>query len=296
MPLALIVHGGAGDVPRADWPDHLQGVKHAAASGWQVLLTSGSALDAVETAITLMEDTPCFDAGVGSVLNRDGIVEMDAGIMDGNGLHAGACAAVTRVRNPIRLARAILNSENTFMVAEGAERFALSRGLDFAAPQSFITPAEMERWRRFLVQPPPAEEYYGGGTVGCVAVDRDGNVVAGTSTGGRDFKMPGRVGDSPLIGSGFYADNDGGGASTTGWGEGISRLVLCKWCVDELVRGGAPDEIARAAILQLQTRVQGRGGVILADRWGRVGTWHNTRTMARAWITGEHPQVIARIE
>src|SRR5512140_1534856 len=166
MPLALIVHGGAANVPPVDWPDHLGGVEQAAARGWDILRQGGTALDAVEAAITLMEDTPCFDAGIGSVLNRDGIVEMDAGIMDGNGLHAGACAAVTRVRNPIRLARAILNSENTFMVADGAERFAISRGLDFAAPQTFITAAEMERWRHFLIQPPPAEEYYGGGTVG----------------------------------------------------------------------------------------------------------------------------------
>ncbi len=295
MPLTCIVHGGAWNIPEAQWDAHRRGCERAAKIGWELLCQGRPALDAVEAAIRTLEDDPTFDAGIGSILNRDGIVEMDAGIMTGDGLHAGACAGVTRIKNPIRLARAILNSENTLMVAQGAERFAEARGLELLAPEAFITEREQQRWREFLIQPPPEQELFQGDTVGCVAVDRAGNVCAGTSTGGRDFKMPGRVGDSPLIGCGFYADNEGGGASTTGWGEGITRLVLCKWVVDELARGAEPTPLARKAIEQLQARVNGRGGIIIADRFGRVGDWHNTPAMARAWITEDAQQIVFKI-
>ncbi len=296
MPLACIIHGGAWNIPEEQWEAHRRGCEQAAQTGWEILRQGGAALAAVEAAIITLEDDPTFDAGIGSVLNRDGVVEMDAGIMDGNGLHAGGCAGVTRVKNPIRLARAILNSENTFMVAQGAERLAEARGLEMLAPEAFITEREARRWREFLIHPPPEQEYFQGDTVGCVAVDHAGNVCAGTSTGGRDFKMPGRVGDSPLPGCGLYADNSSGGASTTGWGEGITRVVLCKWAVDELARDVEPQVVARRAIEHLQQRVCGSGGIILADRLGRVGHWHNTPAMARAWITEADPQLRFKIK
>jgi beta-aspartyl-peptidase (threonine type) len=294
MPMVLIVHGGAGNIPQKAWEPHLNGCQYAVEVGWKVLRRGGLAVDAVQEAIVTMEDDPTFDAGIGSVLNRDGAVEMDAGIMEGEHLNAGACAGVTRVKNPIRLARAILESENTFMVANGAERFAEGHGLELIAPEEFIIEEEARRWHEFLIHPPPIEEIFQG-TVGCVAVDRFGNVCAGTSTGGRDFKMPGRVGDSPLIGCGFYADHHGGGASTTGWGEGITRLVLCKWVVDELARGRDAALVAREAIQLLQQRINGAGGVILADRAGRVADWHNTKAMARAWIGEEDERILAKI-
>ena len=295
MPMALIVHGGAGNIPREAWEPHLKGCEYAVEAGWTVLLEGGRAVDAVQAAIVTMEDDPTFDAGFGSVLNRDGAVEMDAGIMVGDRLDAGACAGVARVKNPIRLAHAILGSENTFMIATGAERFAEALGLEMIAPEKFITDQEARRWQENLIHPPPVEELYEGGTVGCVAVDRFGSVCAGTSTGGRDFKMPGRVGDSPLVGCGFYADNRGGGASTTGWGEGITRLVLCKWVVDELARGRDPTLVAREAVELLQHRVNGAGGVIVADRSGRLADWHNTKAMARAWIAEDGKRVISKI-
>ncbi len=295
MPMACIVHGGAGNIPEPSWEAHRRGCERAAQVGWEILCQGGSALDAVEAAIVVMEDDPAFDAGVGSILNRDGLVEMDAGIMNGDGVHAGACAAVTCVKNPIRLARAILHSENTFMVARGAERFAEKQRLEMVAPETFITERETQRWREFLQNPPPPEELCFGDTVGCVAGDGTGNVCAGTSTGGRDFKMPGRVGDSPLVGCGFYADQRGGGVSTTGWGEGITRLVLSKWGVEEMIRGREPSVVAREAIEQLQRQVHGCGGIIVADRFGRVGDWHNTPAMARAWITEGMGQIISKI-
>jgi beta-aspartyl-peptidase (threonine type) len=295
MPMACIVHGGAGNIPPEAWEAHLTGCERAVEKGWRALRGGGRAIDAVQEAIVTMEDDPTFDAGIGSVLNRDGTVEMDAGIMDGEELEAGACAGVTRVRNPIRLARAILGSENTFMVSSGAERFAEAHGLEMMAPEEFVTEAEARRWQEYLIHPPPVEELFQGGTVGCVAVDHFGTVCAGTSTGGRDFKMPGRVGDSPLIGCGLYADNRGGGASTTGWGEGITRLVLCKWVVDALARGREAVLVAREAIQLLQQRVNGAGGIIVADRTGRVADWHNTKVMARAWITEEVGSITTKI-
>ncbi len=295
MPLALIVHGGAGNIPQEEWESHLRGCERAVEIGWKILREGGCALDAVQAAIVTLEDDPTFDAGIGSVLNRDGFIEMDAGIMEGEHLNAGACAGVTGVKNPIRLARAILESENTFMVASGAERFAVAHGLEMIPPEAFVTQREAQRWRGFLIHPPPVEELFQGGTVGCVAVDRFGQVCAGTSTGGRDFKMPGRVGDSPLIGCGLYADNLGGGASTTGWGEGITRLVLCKWAVDKLAHGREPEQVAREAVQTLQQRLNGAGGMIVADRFGRVADWHNTGAMARAWITEGAERIIAKI-
>lgn len=295
MGMALIVHGGAGNIPRDAWARHIEGCERAVQVGWSVLRAGERSIDAVQAAITTMEDDPAFDAGVGSVLNRDGQVEMDAGLMEGEHLGAGACAGVTRVKNPIRLARLILESENVFMVAQGAERIAEANGLETMPPEQFITEEEASRWRGYLIHPPPVEELFESGTVGCVAVDRFGTVCAGTSTGGRDFKMPGRVGDSPLIGCGFYADNRGGGASTTGWGEGISRLVLCKSVVDALSRGAEPLSAAREAIQLLQQRLNGAGGVIVADRSGRVADWHNTKAMARAWIVEGADRIITKI-
>lgn len=295
MPMACIVHGGAGNIPQEAWEPHLIGCRRAVQAGWSVLGGGGHAIDAVQAAIITLEDDPTFDAGIGSVLNRDGVVELDAGMIEGEHLNMGACAGVTRVKNPILLARAILESENTFMVANGAERFAAAHGLEMIAPELFITEQELRRWQEYKIHPPPTQELFQGGTVGCVAVDSYGCVCAGTSTGGRDFKMPGRVGDSPLIGCGYYADNRGGGASTTGWGEGITRLVLCKWVVDELARGRDAAIVAHEAVQLLQERVNGAGGVIIAESSGRVADWHNTRAMARAWITEDTQEVIAKI-
>lgn len=287
MALALIVHGGSGDIPDDEVEPHRRGAEQAARAGWQVLLQGGTALDAVEAAIVVMEDDPAFDAGTGSVLNRDGEVEMDASFMDGRTLDAGAVAGVMRVKNPIRLARRVMESEVTFLIARGAERFAQEVGIPLIANEELRTPAGIAEWKANLAHPPaPKQGQYVSpqGTVGCVAVDRNGNVAAGTSTGGMDFKRVGRVGDSPLIGAGVYADNVLGGASATGWGEAITRVVLSKYAVDRLEGGRHPNEAARSAIEYLARRVGGTGGIILADAAGRVGFSYNGARMARAYM------------
>jgi len=287
MAMALIVHGGAGDIAPVDVEPHRRGAEIAARAGWDVLLKGGSALDAVEAAIVMMEDDPAFDAGTGSNLNRAGQVEMDASCMDGRTLDAGAIAGVQRVKNPIRLARRVMESEHTFLIARGAEEFAREVGLLLIDSAELRTDAAMAKWKECLANPParPSAKYVPaqGGTVGCVAVDREGNVAAGTSTGGMNFKRAGRVGDSPLIGCGVYADNLLGGASTTGWGESITRVVLSKYAVDALTNNIPPKEAARAAIEHLARRVGGTAGIILADRAGRIGFAFNTPRMARAY-------------
>ena len=297
MPIALIVHGGAGDITDPDVEPHRRGVEMAARTGWDILLKGGSALDAVEAAIVAMEDDPAFDAGTGSYLNREGIIEMDASMMDGLELAAGAIAAVQHVKNPIRLARRVLESEHTFLIAQGAEQFAQEMGIPLIENTELSTPAAVARWKQARDHPraAPTSGHVSvqGGTVGCVAVDQNGHVAGGTSTGGMSFKRAGRIGDSPLIGCGVYADDLLGGASATGWGESITRVVLSKYAVDALTNDTNPKDAARLAIEYLGHRVGGIGGIILASRSGQVGFAHNTPRMARAYITALMPDLVA---
>ncbi len=297
MGIALIVHGGAGDVPAEQLESRRRGVEAAARAGWEVLRKGGSALDAVEAAVVLMEDNPVFDAGVGSVLNRDGQVEMDAGIMNGRTLDVGSVAGVGRVRYPIRLARRVMESEWTFLIGPGAERFGQESGMPLVDNAELRTPEQIERWKGYLANPPKRDEskYLSPkGTVGCVALDGNGDVAAGTSTGGTSFKPVGRVGDSPLIGCGLYADSLLGGASATGWGESITRVLLSKYAVD-LLAVMDPQDAARKAVEHLARRVGGNGGIILADGTGRIGFAHNTRHMARAYAREGMEDVVTEV-
>ncbi len=297
MGIALIVHGGAGDITDSEIEPHRRGAENAARAGWDVLRKGGRAVDAVQAAIVAMEDDPEFDAGTGSYLNRDGEVEMDASFMDGRTLDAGAVAGVQRVKNPILLARRVMESEHTLLIMHGAERFAQERGMALIDNAALRTPARIAKWKESTAHPPapPSAKYVpaSGGTVGCVAVDRDGNIAAGTSTGGMNFKRAGRVGDSPLIGCGVYADNLLGGASATGWGESITRVVLSKFAVDSLANDRHPSKVARAAIEHLARRVGGTGGIILADRSGRIGYAFNSAHMARAYIADGTPDIVS---
>jgi beta-aspartyl-peptidase (threonine type) len=314
VPLALIVHGGAWDIPDNEAAPHLAGCRRALAAGWEALTNGRSALDAVEVAVRIMEDDPTFDAGVGSVLNRDGLVELDAAIMDGATLRSGAVAAVRGIRNPISLARRVLESEAALLVGRGAERFADTVGIERCADEDMIVPRERARWEELCrlaayrtpdaFQRPPGEVaglrgivaggdhapdqpglriQHPGDTVGAVALDRYGNLAAAVSTGGTPFKLPGRVGDTPLIGAGLYADVQTGGCASTGWGESIIKVLLAKTATDFLGAGYAPIEAARAAIERLEQRVHGLGGVILIDVRGRVGYAFNTPRMAYAY-------------
>lgn len=270
---------------------HLIGVRNAIAKGWDVLHGGGSALDAVEEAVVVMEDDETFDAGRGSFLNRDGHVQLDALIMDGATLRAGGVGCVEHLRNPVRAARKILSeSPHVYFVGQGAEAFAAEHGIPLCVNEELVIPREVERLREYqsraedeavdLFAPAISHD-----TVGAAALDEQGNIAAATSTGGTLNKAPGRLGDSSLIGCGCYADNESAAASTTGWGEPIMKLVLAKWSADRVAAGNLPEWAAKEAIQYLKSRVNGHGGIILLDAKGRFGIAHNTPRMAWAYKT-----------
>jgi len=301
MKPSLIVHGGAWDIPDEAVDACHSGCRRALAAGWSILASGGSALDAVEAAVIVLEDDPVFDAGYGSHLNLDGRVECDAIVMNAATLRAGAAAGLQRIKNPIRLARKIMEHSNHMMlVAQGAERFAAQHGLELCDPEDLISPAEREAWRKCKEDKHAAEHHRGHeqGTVGAVALDSHGHLFAATSTGGTCCKLPGRVGDSPLIGCGCYADAEAGGVSCTGYGEAIMKVVLAKAAVDLLRRpatcvdtpAGAScdlstaDIAAREAIHLLAKRTHATGGLILLDRHGAPALAFNTPRMAHGYV------------
>ena len=271
---AIIVHGGAGPIKDDSLPARLEGCKHAALAGWNILEQGGLALDAAEAAVVVLEDDPLFNAGTGSTLNSVGQVETDAAIMDGRTLRAGAVAAVSGIRNPIKLARRILeDGRHVLLACEGALSFAHEIGFPQLDPEELITESERKRW----------ESKHG--TVGCVAFDCQGNLGVATSTGGIFNKLPGRVGDSPLLGCGTYAD-ERGAASCTGHGEAIMRVLLGKTAVDLLDRGDDPKAAAQKAVDLLAAKTGSTGGLILIDRVGRIGYARNTAHMPVCLIGG----------
>jgi L-asparaginase / beta-aspartyl-peptidase len=289
MKPALIVHGGAWWIDPAEHEPHLKGVEVAARAAWEMLQAGHSALDAVEKAVTLMEDDPTFDAATGSVLNCVGEIELDAMLMDGQTLSMGAVAALKGVRNPIQVARLVMQENDlNLIVGSGAHEYARMKGVHFVSQAELTIAREIKRFHDLQEQPPTttAESFMAGkpgGTVGAVAMDLEGNIAAATSTGGTPFKLPGRVGDSPLVGSGTYADNLTGGASATGHGEKIMRLVLAKYATDLIEHGREASQAAKEAIQHMENRVQGYGGLILIDKNGNPGFAHNTPHMAAAW-------------
>lgn len=287
MRISLIVHSGAGD----DIHDGLvepfrQGVIEAAKAGWAVLQNHGSALDAVEAAVRVMEDNPTFDAGRGSFPNQAGEIEMDAILMDGATLNNGAVAAIQHVAHPISVARLVMErTPHTLLVGAGAEAFARSVGVPLIPTEALLVE------RNDL---PPAAGGSGlllpvQDTVGALALDEQGHLAAATSTGGMRNKMPGRVGDSPIIGCGAYADDSIGAASATGRGEDIMKVILSKSACDLMAGGLAPQPAAESIIRYLAQRVNGQGGIILMNPRGEVGCAYNSLRMGRAWVnpTGE---------
>lgn len=300
MKSAIIVHGGAWDIPENEHEAHKEGCRLAALAGFNILAAGGSALEAVEKAVTLLEDDPTFDAGIGSHLNQSGVVQLDAGMMDGATWQVGAVMAVERLKNPIQVARLLLTSNHNVFVGEGAVAWAARHGIRPIDPAMLIVPREEARYQRSLQrkqQPSPQPD----GTVGAVAIDRQGNLVAGTSTGGTLFKPAGRVGDSPLPGCGYYADNGSAAVSSTGHGESIIRAQLARVAADFATKFG--NEIkadlfcapAEAAIRILADRVRGKGGLIMIDQAGRVGFAHNTPHLARAYLIGGMTDPIVEI-
>jgi L-asparaginase / beta-aspartyl-peptidase len=294
----LVIHGGAWAMPDDMVDAHIRGVSNALAAGWRVLERGGSALDAVEEAVVVMEDDDTFDAGRGSFLNRDGRVQLDALIMDGATLRTGGVGCVEHLRNPVRAARKILSeSPHVYFVGEGAEQFAAAHGIALCKNEDLVIAREVERLREYQAAQtgsspdgndlfvPADDPTISHDTVGAIALDRNGNIAAATSTGGTLNKAPGRLGDSSLIGCGCYADNESAAASTTGWGEPIMKLVLAKWTVDRIAAGNLPEWAAQEAMNYLKQRVNGHGGIIVLNQKGQFGIAHNTPRMAYAFKT-----------
>jgi beta-aspartyl-peptidase (threonine type) len=281
---AVLVHGGAGELAPDRVDAHVAGCREAAAAAAELLRAGASALDAVERAVSILESNPCFNAGTGACLNADGLIELDAALMEGSGLRAGAVCALPPFLHPIAIARAVLeDGRHVLYAGEGAARFAREHGFEPVSSESMTTEAARARWA--AARAGQAGEGWAGGTVGAVARDGTGAVAAATSTGGLVDKRAGRVGDSPLPGAGTHADaadGKGGACSATGAGEAIIRLVLAKSTTDALRNGTLPEPAARAAIEALGTRLGAAGGLIVVDHAGRLGLARNTATMSWA--------------
>jgi len=280
----VLVHGGAGHIAEDRRAAHVAGAKRAADAGLAALLEGASALDAAVRAVEVLEDDPQFNAGTGASLTEDGRIELDAAVMDGATLRAGAVAALPPFRNPIRIARAVLDdARHVLYCADGAAAFARAHGFTPSTLDAMRTKHAEERLRLCLEGRADPSWAGGGGTVGAVAIDRDGHLAAATSTGGTVGKHAGRIGDTPIVGAGTYADDETGACSATGTGEHILRVCLSRATCDLLRTGVAAPEAARAAISMLGARIEGgSGGLILVDREGRIGTAWNTSTMTWA--------------
>jgi beta-aspartyl-peptidase (threonine type) len=290
---ALAVHGGAARLPREPFDDapHREALAAALEAGWAALSSGGGALGAAQAAVELLEDAPQFNAGRGSVLTATGTVEMDAAIMSGADLRAGAVACVTRVRHPVALARSVMErTPHLLMAGRGAEALAVALELELMKPDWFVTPGEREGLTRALARRPQAG--VAGGTVGAVARDETGALAAATSTGGLRGQLPGRVGDSPLIGAGTYADPRCA-VSATGDGEAVIRAVAA-YRVARLVEEGVP--LAEAAERVLHDTVHplgGAAGLIALGAEGDPSTPFTSGAMYRGWRVGDREPATA---
>jgi L-asparaginase / beta-aspartyl-peptidase len=302
MPIAISVHGGAGTVT----PDRAEivqeGCKEAALIGWRILQAGGSALDAVEAAVRSLEDNPQYNAGTGACLTNDGNIELDAGIMEGHTLQVGAVACVELIKNPISLARKILESPHVLLAGKGAQEYALERGIPMCELEDLVTERQYQIWlekktqvakesnikneprhhRREVASVEAREDRHG--TVGAVAIDMAGHLAAATSTGGIPNQYPGRVGDSPLVGCGFYAD-DNAAVSCTGDGEDFTRLLIAKRAADFVAHGETARDAAAKVIAFLGAKATGTGGLIMVDRKANIGFAWNSQNMKYAYIT-----------
>lgn len=311
----LVIHGGAGTILKENMTAekekaYKESLEKALQAGYKILSSGGTALDAVEAAVRLLEDNPLFNAGKGAVFTHDGKIELDAAIMNGKSLAAGAVAGVTTIKNPITAARAVMEkSSHVLLIGKGAEAFATEQKLEIVEPGYFYTE---ERWeglqkllkedslklqgkqdtlRRTLNQPGNRDSKYG--TVGAVALDRHGNLAAATSTGGMSNKKFGRVGDVPIIGAGTYANNESCAVSCTGWGEFFIRLVVAK-SVSDLVayKNFSLKNAAGEMIYKKVPQLGGDGGLIAVDKKGNIAMPFNTAGMYRGFIRNDGKTVV----
>ena len=283
MSAVIFVHGGAGN----DFDDRLAefraGVSRATWAGWQVLSQGGSALDAVEAAVCVMEDDPQFDAGHGSFLNANQEVEMDAMVMEGAQLGYGSVAAIQRVANPVRVARLVMErTRHCIVVGAGAEQFARQQGVPLCPMEELVAGSSTHLLR-------PEDRVFrpgqAGDTVGAIAMDASGLLAVAVSTGGTAGKLPGRVGDSPIIGCGAYADNALGAAAATGSGEALMKVLFSKSACDLMAQGLSPQQAAEQVLGQLERKIgPTQAGIILVNPAGEVGAAFNTHHMVHACI------------
>jgi beta-aspartyl-peptidase (threonine type) len=301
-PITIVIHGGAGALAKGRYTAeqeaaYKQKLNEALSAGYLVLERKGSALDAVEAAIVLMEDSPLFNAGKGAVFTFDGKNELDASIMEGATLKAGAVAGVSHVKNPIKLARTVMEkSVHVMMAREGAERFAKEQGLELVEPKYFRTEGRWKEYQDALAKLKSRKgalaKDYKYGTVGVVALDSSGNLAAGTSTGGMVLKRWGRVGDTPIIGAGTYADNKSCAVSSTGWGEFFIRLTVARDICAQVEYGDKTvEDAANDVIHNRLQRAGGDGGVIVLDRAGNFAMTFNSAGMFRGFKQGARQEV-----
>lgn len=321
-PYGLVIHGGAGVILRQDLSPELEAQYRAALAeslhaGYAVLARGGSALDAVTAAINIMEDCPLFNAGKGAVFNAEGACELDASLMDGRSLAAGAVAGIHHIKNPINLARDVMTkSPHVMLVGDGAEQFAQSLGYTLVPNEYFQTELRRKQLQRAQEKEKAAragrastiaddtqrytsaderylvrQQKYG--TVGCVALDQQGNLAAGTSTGGMTNKKYGRVGDAPIIGAGTYANNATCAVSATGWGEFFIRANVAHDISAQMEYQGKDVSSAATATLAKVARLGGDGGVICLDAHGHLAMTFNSPGMYRAHHISGQPEVVA---
>ncbi len=296
-PIALVIHGGAGISPKELPPEKEAAcrrvLEEALRAGGKILQSGGSSLDAVQAAVVVLEDSPLFNAGRGAVLTAAGTVELDASIMDGRTGQAGAVAGVQGIRNPIRTARLVMErTPHVLLIGAGAEAFAREQGVEFAPSEYFITPEQQERLERAKAKAGQAdaadEPALRIGTVGAVALDRQGHLAAATSTGGMTNKRAGRVGDSPLIGAGTFAEDGIAAVSCTGHGEFFIRAVVASDVLARMrYRGASLAEATREIIHEKLPKLGGTGGLIAVDAAGRIAMPFNTPGMFRAWLDAD---------
>lgn len=304
QPFAIVIHGGAGTILKEYMTDSLEMaykkvLEEAITKGYKVLENGGSALDAVTSAIVVMEDHPLFNAGKGAVFTHEGLNELDASIMEGSTLNAGAIAGVKKIKNPILLAKKVmLESDHVLLTGQGAEEFARLKGIEWVEPSYFYTESRYQSLLKIKDQEKtqldhdeklsyidPFAKNYKFGTVGCVALDKEGNIVAGTSTGGMTNKRWNRVGDSPIIGAGTYANNNTCGVSATGWGEYFIRGIVAYDIAARIeYKGETLEEATKEVIQNKLPALGGDGGVVALDKNGNISMQFNTVGMYRAAI------------
>ena len=284
---AIVIHGGAGTILKENMSDemenaYIQKIEEAINAGYNILENNGSSIDAVEATIKILENSELFNAGKGSVLSNTGIVEMDASIMRGDNLNAGAISGVTTIKNPISAARLVMEkSEHVYLSGKGAEAFAKYENLEIVENEYFITERRLNSLRNAKKRDSLADNKYG--TVGCVALDSDGNITSGTSTGGMTNKKWNRIGDVPIIGAGTYANNKTCGISSTGWGEYFIRNVVAYDISSQMEYNNSSIQSASKNTLKKVKDLGGSGGVVGLDSKGNITMDFNTEGMYRGY-------------